>query len=57
MGWGFLYLMVGMFFGHNYQTIARYLNSKLPLASLVLLLLYIGYVYIKRYSKNKVKNI
>jgi hypothetical protein len=25
-----------MFFGYNYQAIARYLNSKLPLAALAL---------------------
>lgn len=55
-GWGFLYLMVGMFFGYNYQAIARYLNSKLPLLGLALVLLYFGYGYIKRLLKNKVKN-
>lgn len=57
LGWGFLYLTVGMFFGYNYQVIARYLNSKLPLAGLALVLLYFGYIYIKRQLKNKLKNI
>lgn len=56
LGWGFLYLMVGRFFGYNYQTIANYLNSKLPLVGVALILLYFGYGYIKRHLKNKVNN-
>ncbi len=57
LGWGFLYLMVGMFFGHNYQLIASYLNSKLPLVGFGLLVLYFGYLYLKRHFKKGVKNI
>ncbi len=57
LGWGFLYLMVGMFFGHNYQLIASYLNSKLPLVGFGLLALYFGYHYLKRHFKKGVKNI
>ncbi|MDD4334192.1 MAG: DedA family protein [Desulfotomaculaceae bacterium] len=56
-GWGFLYLMVGKFFGYNYQVVARYLNSKLPLVGLALLLLYFIYIYVKKQLKNKVKNL
>ncbi|OPY59298.1 MAG: Inner membrane protein YghB [Pelotomaculum sp. PtaU1.Bin065] len=48
LGWGFLYLMLGMFFGHNYQTIARYLNNKLTLIGLVILGLYLLYPFIKK---------
>jgi len=57
VGWGFLYLVVGMFFGHNYQLIASYLNSKLPLVGLGLLALYFVILYAKRYLKRGVKNI
>jgi membrane protein DedA with SNARE-associated domain len=57
LGWGFLYLMVGMFFGYNYQLIASYLNSKLPLVGFGLLVLYFGYLYLKRHLKKGVKNI
>ncbi len=56
-GWGLLYLMVGMFFGYNYQAIARSLNSKLPLVGLALLLLYFIYSYAKKQLKNRVKNL
>ncbi|WP_286726410.1 DedA family protein [Pelotomaculum sp. PtaB.Bin117] len=48
LGWGFLYLMLGMFFGHNYQTIAGYLNNKLTLIGLVILGLYLLYPFIKK---------
>ena len=57
LGWGFLYMMVGMFFGHNYQLIASYLNSKLPLVGLGLLVLYFVYLYLKRHFQKGVKNI
>lgn len=57
LGWGSLYLMVGMFFGYNYQRIASSLNAKLPLVGLGLLLLYIGYIYVKKHFKKDVKNI
>ncbi len=57
IGWGFLYLMVGMFFGQNYQLIASYLNSKLPLVGFGLLALYFVTLYVKRYLKRGVKNI
>lgn len=56
-GWGFLYLTVGMFFGYNYQIVARYLNSKLPLVGLAMLLLYFVYSYARKQLKNKVKNL
>lgn len=48
LGWGFLYLMLGMFFGHNYQTIARYLNTKLSIVGFVILVLYLLYPFIKK---------
>lgn len=57
LGWGFLYLLVGMFFGHNYQIIAGYLNSRLPLLGLGLLVLYLVYLYVKRSFKKGVKNV
>ncbi|NLI14194.1 DedA family protein [Pelotomaculum propionicicum] len=57
LGWGVLYLTVGMFFGHNYQLIAYYLNSKLPFVGLGALALYFIYHYLKRYIKKGVKNI
>lgn len=56
LGWGFLYLLVGMFFGHNYPIIAGYLNTKLPLVALVLLGLYLIYPYAKKFVKKNVKN-
>lgn len=48
LGWGFLYLMIGMFFGHNYQIIAKYLNTKLSIAGFVILVLYLLYPVIKK---------
>ncbi len=52
LGWGLLYLLLGMFFGHNYQAIAGYLNSKLPLVGLGLLGIYLLYIYAKgRFKK------
>ncbi len=56
-GWGFLYLIVGMFFGHNYQVIARFLNSKLPLLGLALIVLYLIYSYARKRLKNRAKNL
>lgn len=54
LGWGSLYLLLGMFFGHNYQIIAGYLNSKLPLVGLGLLGMYFVYLYIKKFLKRKI---
>lgn len=54
LGWGFLYLLLGMFFGHNYQIIARHLNSRLPLVGLGFLGLYLAYIFI---VKKRLKNI
>lgn len=51
-GWGFLYLMLGMFFGHNYQTIAQYLNNRLALVGLVILAIYLLYPFIKNIKNN-----
>ncbi|MDF9408957.1 DedA family protein [Pelotomaculum isophthalicicum JI] len=48
LGWGFLYLMIGMFFGHNYQIIARYLNTRLSIVGFVILVLYLLYPFIKK---------
>lgn len=56
LGWGFLYLLLGMFFGHNYQLIAPYINTKLPLVGLALLGSYLAYVYIRKFFRNWVKN-
>jgi len=56
LGWGFLYLLLGMFFGHNYQLIAPYINTKLPLVGLALLGSYLAYVYIRKFLSNRVKN-
>lgn len=49
LGWGILYLLLGMFFGHNYELIAGYLNKSLPLAGLSILVIFFGYQYIKKY--------
>lgn len=54
-GWGFLYLLLGMFFGHNWEIIAGFLNSRLPLAGLVFFLLCFGYLYYRSLSRRKVK--
>lgn len=55
LGWGALYLMLGMFFGHNYQTITQYLNGRLAIAGLVILGLYLLYPYLKKlYRRVKV---
>lgn len=54
LGWGALYLLIGMFFGYNYQVIAGYLNSKLPLVGLGLLGLYVIYLYLKKYLRRRV---
>jgi membrane protein DedA with SNARE-associated domain len=48
LGWGTLYLLLGMFFGHNYGLIAGYLNKSLPLAGLALLLSYFVFLYVKK---------
>lgn len=56
LGWGLLYLLLGMFFGHNYQLISGYLNSGLPLVGFGLLGAYLIYVYYKK-SKKRIKNI
>ncbi len=56
-GWGSLYLIVGMFFGYNYRVFSDYLNSKLPLVGLGMILLYLGYFYMRRLLKKRVKNI
>lgn len=56
ISWGVLYLLVGMFFGHNYQAISGYLNTWLPLVGLLVLLLYFLYPYIKRSFKKNIKN-
>jgi membrane protein DedA with SNARE-associated domain len=55
LGWGVLYLLVGMFFGHNYQLVAGYLNNKLPLVGLGLLGLYLTCLLVKKYFKRGVK--
>jgi len=57
LGWGFLYLMLGMFFGHNYQAIAGYLNTRLPIVGLVILGSYLLYPLIKKIFKKSIKNI
>lgn len=58
LGWGFLYLLVGMFFGYNYTIIVSYLNSKLPLVGLGLLGLYLFYIFVvKKRIKHYLKNI
>lgn len=56
ISWGILYLLVGMFFGHNYRAIAGYLNTRLPLVGLLILLLYFLYPHIKRSFKKNIKN-
>ncbi|OPZ75740.1 MAG: Inner membrane protein YabI [Firmicutes bacterium ADurb.Bin456] len=56
LGWGFLYLLLGMFFGHNYRLISGYLNNGLPFMGLGLLGLYLAYIYYKKYRR-RVKNI
>lgn len=56
LGWGFLYLLLGMFFGHNYQLIAPYINTKLPLVGLFLLGSYLAYVLIRKFYRSRVKN-
>ncbi len=56
LSWGLLYLFIGMFFGHNYQTIAGYLNSKLPFVGLGLIGVYLAYLVIKIFTKKEVNN-
>lgn len=53
--WGLLYLFVGMFFGHNYQVVASFLNSKLPFFGLGLIGVYIIYLLIKKFYGKDVK--
>jgi len=52
--WGTLYLLLGVFFGHNYQFIAGYMNSKLPLVGLGFLGLYVVYLYLKKHLGRRV---
>jgi membrane protein DedA with SNARE-associated domain len=56
LGWGFLYLLLGMFFGHNYQLIAPYINVKLPLVGAALLGGYLIYIFIRKAMRNRAKN-
>ncbi|OPX86599.1 MAG: Inner membrane protein YabI [Pelotomaculum sp. PtaB.Bin104] len=56
LSWGTLYLLIGMFFGHNYQVIAGHLNRNLPLAGLLILLLYFLYPHLKALIYKKIKN-
>ena len=56
LGWGGLYLLLGMFFGHNYRLISGYLNNGLPFVGLGLLGIYLAYVYLKKYKK-RIKNM
>lgn len=56
VGWGVLYLLLGMFFGHNYQLLAPYLNTRLPLAGLALAAGYLAFVSIRKYYHNRVKS-
>ena len=56
LGWGTVYLLLGMFFGHNYGLIAGYLNKSLPLAVLGLLVSYFGFRYVKKVLFKKTKN-
>lgn len=53
-GWGSLYLMVGMFFGHNWEVIAGLINSRLPLIGIVALLFYLGNLIYKNSIKQKI---
>jgi len=56
VGWGFLYLLLGMFFGHNYQLIAPYINTRLPLVGLALLGSCLAYLLIRNSLRNRIKN-
>lgn len=55
VGWGSLYLLLGMFFGHNYYLITKHLNLKLPLVSLGLLASYFIYLYAKKHIRKRRK--
>ena len=44
-----------MFFGHNYQVVASFLNSKLPFFGLGLIGVYIIYLLIKKFYGKDVK--
>ncbi|MCL6634746.1 MAG: DedA family protein [Peptococcaceae bacterium] len=55
LGWACLYLLLGMFFGHNYQVLANYLNARLPLVGLGLLGAYLLCIYAKKFIKKKVR--
>lgn len=57
LGWGSLYLLLGMFFGYNYYIITDYLNTRLPLAILGLVGAYFIYKYVRRFCKKCIKNI
>lgn len=57
LGWGILYLLLGMFFGHNYELIAGYLNKSLPLAGLSILILFFGYQYLKKYLAKRAEKM
>jgi len=48
VGWGSLYLLLGMFFGYNYRLITGQLNSKLPLAALGLMVALLIYLHAKK---------
>jgi len=56
LGWGSLYLLLGMFFGHNYQLITPYINVSLPLVGLGLLFIYLSYIFIRKRLRHKVDN-
>lgn len=56
IGWGFLYLLMGMFFGYNYQLIAPYINNSLPLLGVALLGSYLIYVFAGSFIRNRQKN-
>ncbi|NPV72597.1 MAG: DedA family protein [Pelotomaculum sp.] len=56
-GWGFLYLLAGMFFGHNYPLISAYLNTRLPLAGGGILVIYLVYLHLKGRLKKGIKKI
>jgi membrane protein DedA with SNARE-associated domain len=48
VSWGSLYLLLGMFFGYNYRLITEQLNSKLPLAALGLMIIFLIFMYTKK---------
>lgn len=49
--WASLNLGIGVFFGHNWENLLRFIQSRLPLIAGGVLALYLVFLYIRRYRR------